>query len=317
MMLVHTMAKITVRRYQREDYPLWNQWVKQANNATFLFHRDFMEYHSDRFEDFSLILCNEEEWIGVIPAHKTGTVLSSHFGLTYGGVVFKNTLEVQTKQLVFEELFSFLKENLFTHWKIKPIPNLYSKVEDSLDWEIMGFELLKQDVLLAIDYDAYAISKSKLKHFRKRQTLNFEIKEGNLNEFWTKVLIPLLNEKYGVQPIHSLEEIEQLYSKFPQNIKQYNLFCDGEIQAGITIFESEFVVKSQYGAATESGKNMRALDFLFIHLIKEYEAKGMRFFDMGTVMDASFENGINTGLLNQKKELGGKEQLFPTYIKTL
>jgi len=194
---------------------------------------------------------------------------------------------------------------------------LYSKVEDSLDWEIMGFELLKQDVLLAIDYDAYAISKSKLKHFRKRQTLNFEIKEGNLNEFWTKVLIPLLNEKYGVQPIHSLEEIERLYSKFPQNIKQYNLYCDGEIQAGITIFESEFVVKSQYGAATESGKNMRALDLLFIHLIKEYEAKGMRFFDMGTVMDASFENGINTGLLNQKKELGGKEQLFPTYIKTL
>lgn len=317
MKLVHAMGNITIKRYQREHYDLWNQLVEEANNATFLFHRDFMDYHKDRFEDFSLLIYQKEQCIGVIPAHRKDSVFCSHFGLTYGGVVFKNAFDASTKRLVFEELFSFLKENLFTHWKIKPIPNLYSRIEDSLDLGIMGFELLKQDVLLAIDYNAYTISKSKLKHFRKRQTLNFEIKEGNLSEFWTKVLIPLLNEKYGVQPIHSLDEMELLYSKFPQNIKQYNLYCDDEIQAGITIFESEFVVKSQYGAATESGKTMRALDLLFIHLIKEYEAKGMRFFDMGTVMDASFENGINTGLLNQKKELGGKEQLFPTYIKTL
>jgi hypothetical protein len=46
--------KITVRRYQKSDFTQWNSFINEAKNSTFLFHRDFMEYHSDRFEDFSL-----------------------------------------------------------------------------------------------------------------------------------------------------------------------------------------------------------------------------------------------------------------------
>jgi hypothetical protein len=43
----------TVKQYQESDYECWNTFVNQAKNATFLFHRDFMEYHKDRFEDYS------------------------------------------------------------------------------------------------------------------------------------------------------------------------------------------------------------------------------------------------------------------------
>jgi hypothetical protein len=46
----------TVRRYTSEDFALWNAFISTAKNATFLFHRDFMEYHSDRFEDYSLLV---------------------------------------------------------------------------------------------------------------------------------------------------------------------------------------------------------------------------------------------------------------------
>src|SRR5690606_28471313 len=115
----------------------------------------------------------------------------------------------------------------------------------------------------------------------------------------------------------SISEINDLKEKFPKNIKQFSLYFNDEIYAGITVFESEYVEKSQYGATTEYGKSMRALDILFIHLIKYYEEQGKLFFDMGTVMDSSFENNINTGLLNQKKELGCKEFIFNTYKKIL
>jgi dTDP-4-amino-4,6-dideoxygalactose transaminase len=33
----------TIKRYHEDDYANWNTFVSQAKNATFLFHRDFMD----------------------------------------------------------------------------------------------------------------------------------------------------------------------------------------------------------------------------------------------------------------------------------
>ena len=50
------MKNYSVKQYQEKDYASWNAFIGQAKNATFLFHRDFMEYHKDRFEDYSLMI---------------------------------------------------------------------------------------------------------------------------------------------------------------------------------------------------------------------------------------------------------------------
>ena len=55
------MKNYTVKKYQENDYEIWNAFIGQAKNATFLFHRDFMEYHKDRFEDFSLVIFEDEK----------------------------------------------------------------------------------------------------------------------------------------------------------------------------------------------------------------------------------------------------------------
>jgi hypothetical protein len=64
------MTKYTVKKYDQNDYKIWNDFVAQAKNATFLFHRDFMEYHKDRFEDFSLLVYQDEKLISILPANK-------------------------------------------------------------------------------------------------------------------------------------------------------------------------------------------------------------------------------------------------------
>lgn len=62
------------------------KFIATATNATFLHNRDYMEYHSDRFEDFSLMAYdNHSHLIGVLPANRTNNELWSHQGLTYGG----------------------------------------------------------------------------------------------------------------------------------------------------------------------------------------------------------------------------------------
>ena len=59
-----------------------------AKNSTFLFHRDFMDYHQDRFDDYSLLIFKKEKLIAVFPANKIDEILYSHQGLSYGGLVF-------------------------------------------------------------------------------------------------------------------------------------------------------------------------------------------------------------------------------------
>lgn len=37
------MENYIVKRYQEEYYSIWNDFINQAKNATFFFHRDFMD----------------------------------------------------------------------------------------------------------------------------------------------------------------------------------------------------------------------------------------------------------------------------------
>ena len=44
-----------IRRYTAMDKDKWDKYVAQARNATFLFYREYMDYHADRFDDHSLM----------------------------------------------------------------------------------------------------------------------------------------------------------------------------------------------------------------------------------------------------------------------
>jgi len=300
--------KYTIRKYTQEDYSAWNDFVAQAKNATFLFHRDFMEYHKDRFEDFSLLVFEEEKLRAILPANKKGNSLYSHQGLTYGGLVFLSKLKAEKVESILDEILLFLKENKFEAFYYKPIPDFYfSEGNKAMDFFLMkrGAVLEHKEMNLAVNLTIpLKISKSKMKHFRRIENLDLDIfEEENFDPFWEKVLEPRLLEKFDIKPVHSKEEIALLKSKFPKHIKQYSAYRNDEIIAGITIFETKNVVKSQYGATSKAGEEFRALDFLFINLIHKYKRKGKYFFDMGTVNETN-ESGYNKGLLNQKEELG-------------
>ena len=62
------LKKYHIQKYNSEFNNLWNEFVAKSKNATFLFHRDFMEYHQDRFEDYSLLVFDDnQQIIAVLP----------------------------------------------------------------------------------------------------------------------------------------------------------------------------------------------------------------------------------------------------------
>ena len=68
----------------------WDAFAAASRNGTFLFRRDFMEYHSDRFEDASLLIYDGNKLLGLLPANRSrrdAATVESHGGLTYGGLL--------------------------------------------------------------------------------------------------------------------------------------------------------------------------------------------------------------------------------------
>lgn len=297
------MNSYSIKKYTKEDHSSWNKFVANAKNATFLFHRDFMEYHSDRFEDYSLMIYQNLKLVGVLPANKKVDKIYSHQGLTYGGLVISDSIGGAKIFEITNSIIDFLKSKGFGGLIIKGLPVFYHQKpanEFLFFLSEIGGKIFNRDLNLAIDYSLpFHIHKSKRKHFEKRKHLGFEIEETtDFSEFWNHVLIPRLQEKHNTFPVHTLEEIMLLKKRFPKSIRQFVIRLENKVLGGITIFQTQTVVKSQYGAVTNLGEKHRALDFLFISLIKKFKEEGFHFFDMGTVTENNF------GLLKQKEELG-------------
>ena len=242
----------------------------------------------------------------MLPANIRDNIVHSHEGLTYGGVIFEENSKAIECKYILDAIVLYLEQSNLKEIRFKLIPTLYNDLmTNDLDYFIFKNNgiLYKKNMNLAIDLRSdFKITKSKLKLFKRKQKSNIIIKKDEFfDDFWNLVLVPRLMEKHKVKPIHSLDEIKKLAMKFPDNIHQYSIYEDNNIVAGITIFESNNCVKSQYGAITLKGQTIRALDLLFIYLIKKYKKEGKKYFDMGIV---NIGDSFNLGLLNQKQELG-------------
>jgi hypothetical protein len=305
--------------YSENNFELWNDFVGKANNATFLFHRNFMDYHKDRFNDNSLLVFYKDVLVAVMPANKLEQELHSHQGLTYGGLVFGEKVTEAEAKSIFQAILSYLKTNAFNVLYIKQLPDFYfTKSSFKSLLKKISYEPYKSNMTLAVDLkDEINFHKSKLKNYRKAVRNNVQVRESqSFDEFWNNILIPKLKEKYNSKPVHTLVEISYLKDKFPKRIRQFNAYLNDDIIAGITLFDKGNVVKSQYGAASNIGEDNKAIDYLFIELINMFKSIGKDYFSMGTVSDYS-KKGYNEGMLKQKQELGCKVFAQDIYKITL
>ena len=83
-----------IKKYSPADRTAWDQFVKTSKNGTFLFERAYMDYHSDRFTDFSLLIFRKGRLYALLPANRVADTLHSHQGLTYGGFVMNDRATV-------------------------------------------------------------------------------------------------------------------------------------------------------------------------------------------------------------------------------
>jgi hypothetical protein len=290
--------------YRPEFYNQWNDFIRLAKNATFLFHRDFMEYHSSRFDDYSQLVFDGKKLVAVLPANRVGTTVFSHQGLTYGGLVYAEKMKLAEVIAIFKTVLKTLQNNGIEKLHIKLMPSIYhDKPADDLAYALFlaDGKLMQRDSLAVLDLSKpYRFSKDRRQCIRRGENNGLEIREDNdFGAFWNDILIPNLKRKHNVSPVHSLDEIEKLHKLFPENIRHFNVYHQNKLVAGTTVFVTENVAHPQYISGQDAKNNLGSLDFLYNYLIADV-FKDMRFFDFG-ISNESQGRKLNAGLVFWKE----------------
>lgn len=305
-----------IRRYRREDKELWNSFVSKARNATFLFDRNYMDYHADRFDDNSFMFYHKGKLKAVLPANVAGDTLYSHQGLTYGGLLLDKKATVEDVLECFDSLNFWLRENGISKVVYKTLPWIYQQYpseEDlyALTWKCKA-QLISRDISSSIVIDnKLKFAESRKSGIRKALSLNIEVGESNdVDGFW-HILEDNLGNRYNAKPVHTSSEMKLLMSRFPNSIKLYVAKMNGEIVGGTLIYVTPQVVHTQYISASVEGKKHGALDLLFDYIINKVYAN-CRYFDFGK----STEQGgayLNESLIFQKEGFGGRGVCYDWY----
>ena len=305
-----------IRRYRREDKELWNSFVNKARNATFLFDRNYMDYHADRFDDNSFMFYHKGKLKAVLPANVAGDTLYSHQGLTYGALLLDKKATVEDVLECFDSLNSWLRENGISKVVYKALPWIYQQYpseEDlyALTWKCKA-QLISRNIASTIVIDnKLKFAESRKSGIRKALSLNIEVGESNdVDGFW-HVLEDNLGNRYNAKPVHTANEMKLLMSRFPNNIRLYVAKMNGEIVGGTLIYVTPQVVHTQYISASVEGKKHGALDLLFDYIINKVYAN-CRYFDFGK----STEQGgayLNEPLIFQKEGFGGRGVCYDWY----
>lgn len=310
------MAMFEIERYTADQKAIWNQFVLNSKNGTFLFDRNYMDYHSDRFEDYSLMIYRKGRLYSLLAANKMGSVLYSHQGLTYGGLIMSDKVTVADSVEMFRVINACLKESGFEKVIYKPIPFIFHQHPAQEDlyalFRTSNAKIIGRNISSTIiQSDKMKFIESRKSGIRKALSNGITVRQSNdLSAFW-EILDTNLKNKYGVAPVHTLSELQLLQSRFPQNIKLYLAYKDDIALGGSLLYVTKQVVHTQYISANIEGKELGVLDLLFDYLIN-HEYTNYPYFDFGQSTE-NMGSVLNESLIFQKEGFGGRGLCYDIY----
>lgn len=306
---------INILSYTPEKQPEWDAFIDGSKNGTFMLKRGYVEYHSDRFSDFSLMFYEDSKLIAVLPASLHGNEVRSHGGLTYGGIISDRKMTTSKMLEVFDALKIFLKEKGISMLVYKRVPSVYYSYPSDEDLYALfrnDAKLVRRDISTAVYLpDRIKFSELRRRGVKKAIKNGLEVCQSFDYDGYIALLTKVLSVHHATKPVHTGAELALLAGRFPEVIKLYCAYRGEEMMAGVLIFDTPQTVHAQYIANSEEGRNIGALDLVMDFLINTY-AEGKTYFDFGI----STEEGgtvLNYGLIGQKEMFGGRGIAYEFY----
>lgn len=287
---------LDVRIFQHGDIQTWDSFVAKANNGTMFHERRFLSYHpSDRFTDHSLLIQKKGKIKALFPAavrnEGSQSLLVSHPGSSYGGLVVDRDLSIRDSYDVVETLIKHARAKGFSRIRMTLPPAIYqARVSNYLDFSLIkhGFSYVKRDVssMLTIEStpeeNLVLFRTSHRTAVRKAMRQNVTIRESDDWALFYTILKTNLKIRHGVNPTHTLEEIIKLKTLYPERIKLFSAYHDDRMVAGVVNFSvNKDVVLAFYISHDEEHQKLRAVNLLFYEIIKWCQENSFKFLDFG------------------------------------
>lgn len=306
---------IYVKQYNDSLKDLWDGFVKSSKNGTFMLERDYMDYHSDRFVDSSLIFYKDNKLFALLPASLHGDEIRSHGGLTYGGFVVDDNMKANYMLECFEALKFYMKENNIKKLIYKCIPYIYHQKpceEDLYALFANNANLIRRDIASVIDLEnKIKLPKGRKSEISKARREGIEVVYSENFRDFINLENKILKKYHKATAVHTADELQYLKSKFSNNIHLYEARKAGELLAGVVVYEYKSMVHTQYMANSDEGRKLGALDLIIDFLINE-KYNNKKYFDFGISTE---DNGryLNVGLISQKEGFGGRAVVYDFY----
>ncbi|MDE7159672.1 MAG: GNAT family N-acetyltransferase [Muribaculaceae bacterium] len=311
-----------IRLYSPAESEEWNDFVcRRARNATFLFDRNYMDYHADRFADHSMMAYRGGKLLALLPANITPDgILHSHQGLTYGGWVTSAAhFDANDMMDMWRVWLDVCRREGIKGVDYKPLPWIFARFPAQEDLYMLfrsGACLTESNLSSAVDLrDPRGFNTLQRRHLRQASRLGCEIRySDDCAPFW-EMLSLCLAERHGASPVHTAAELRLLMERFPDNIRIAEARLDDELVAGVCLYITGTAVHAQYIASTPRGREANALALLFDRVMAEAARWGKRYFDFGT---SNEDHGryLNSGLLRQKASYGASGVTFDRWALT-
>jgi hypothetical protein len=295
----------------------WHHLVDRSRNGTFLHQRDYMEYHADRFTDASLLFFREDRAVAALPATLKDGFLSSHAGLSYGGLVMDPELHAWEALSIFEAVAAWGHSNGMCGLAYKSIPHIYHRTpaeEDLYALYRLGARLVRRDLSTCIRLDGNAISASKGRRscVAKARRLGLTVIESRDYAGFMEIAERELQAKYGLRPTHNASELAMLAGRFPERVRLLGGYLGERLLGGVVLYLTDTVCHVQYIAATEEGRQCGVVDLCVHEAITNFSGD-RRWFDFGVSTTDEGRN-FNQNLTLNKESWGARTVVFDHYI---
>ncbi|MBM7855536.1 hypothetical protein JOC37_001933 [Desulfohalotomaculum tongense] len=314
-----------VKYLEEGDIPLWESFVKNSRNGTFMQQREFLSYHPpERFNDRSLLILSDKgHLLAVLPAaeKKEGKkkVLHSHPGASHGGIIIGHETKTNSMLEVVAEIKQFAQQKGFDAVELKLVPRIYHTWPcDEIDYALRyhGFKVAYTELATAVPLQDYNHNKAKstvLRNVRKALKNNLTVREtDDVKTYWL-ILTRNLKERHQAKPTHTYAEIIDLMNRFKGKIKLFGVFNQEKLIAGTVVFIlNRRAVNCFYIAQDENYQSLRPLNLLFYRLIEWGKKHGFTYLDWG-ISTENRGTKVNTRLFNFKESFGGRGVLREAY----
>lgn len=310
------MTLMHVEQYDESRKAVWDQFVRQSKNGTFLFLRDYMDYHADRFTDHSLLFFEEDQLVAIMPANIANECVISHGGLTFGGVLSDNRMRMALMLEVFKALLQHLELLKVKQLTYKAIPHIYHRIpaeEDLYALFAHDARLSRRDVSSTIFLPAVlGFSKGRKGCVKKGIASGLSVTQSDEYETFMQIEEAHLLQKHSKRPVHTAAELRLLASRFPEHINLFAAYKGNTMMGGVVMYGSFQVAHAQYIAATQEGMEIGALDVVMDFLIHKHYQNGKRYFDFGISTEREGRY-LNAGLISNKESFGARTTVYDFY----